>query len=162
MLTSYNARTASVMRMRRALVLIIAVAFLAAGCGEEPPSGNGTGAIQEGFDAPIPADAEAYPILVSSEIIVGENRLLMGVLNGEDAPIGSRDLTVAADFFFIERSSTEPVTSADFSFIETIPGERGLYVAEVDLPDAGAWGAEVTITGDGIDETVKTDRKSVV
>lgn len=109
-----------------------------------------------GFDAPIPADAEAYPILVSSEIVVGTNRLLMGVLNGEDAPIGSAAIDVAADFFFLEDSSTEPVTSADFSFIETIPGERGLYATQVELPEPGRWGAEVSISGDGVSETIRT------
>ncbi|HEV3472491.1 MAG TPA: hypothetical protein VG408_04700, partial [Actinomycetota bacterium] len=131
--------------------------LLSVACGTDEPSGDASGdrAASGGFDEPIPEDVEAYPVLVSSEIVVGDNRFLVGVLNGEDAPIGSPDIDVAADFFFLEESDTDPVTSAEFDFIETVPGKRGLYVAQVILEQAGNWGAEVSITGDGIDERLK-------
>lgn len=141
--------------MLKMLSLLATALLLLAACGSEEPAAMGDGGTSGGFDDPIPADVEAYPVLVSSEIVAGDNRVLIGVLNGEDAPIGSPAIDVAADFFFLDESSTEPVTSADFEFIETVPGERGLYVGHVTFPDPGSWGAEVAITGDGIDERLK-------
>lgn len=145
--------------MRRISLMTVALLFLVA-CGSGEPSigevfDNNGAATSGGFDDPIPADADAYPVLVSSEIVVGENRFLVGVLNGEDAPIGSPEIQVAADFFLLEESSTEPVTSADFEFIETVPGERGLYVSYVTFDEPGKWGAEVAITVNDIDERLK-------
>lgn len=137
--------------MLRCIAALTVALLFAVGCSEQP-SPSDDKAAGAGFDDPIPADAEAYPVLASSEIVVGENRFLIGVLNGEDAPIGSAQIDVAADFFLLDESSTEPVTSADFGFIETVPGERGLYVGHVSFDEPGDWGAEVTITGDGIDE----------
>lgn len=141
--------------MLRKLSLLVVALLLSAACGSEEPGANAGGGPSGGFDDPIPADVDAYPVLVSSEVVVGENRFLIGVLNGEDAPIGSPAIEVAADFFFLDESSNEAVTSADFEFIETVPGERGLYVGYVEFPDPGSWGAEVSITGDGIDERLK-------
>lgn len=141
--------------MLRKLSLFAVALLLSAACGSEDPGARAGGGASGGFDDPIPADVDAYPVLVSSEVVVGENRFLIGVLNGEDAPIGSPAIEVAADFFFLDGSSSEAVRSADFEFIETVPGERGLYVGHVEFPDPGSWGAEVSITGDGIDERLK-------
>lgn len=141
--------------MLRKLSLLATALLLLAACGSEEPSAMDDGKPSGSFDDPIPADVEAYPVLVSSEIVVGDNRVLIGVLNGEDAPIGSPEIAVAADFFYLEESRTDAVTSSDFEFIETVPGERGLYVGHVAFPDSGSWGAEVSITGDGIDEHLK-------
>ncbi|MDQ3962537.1 MAG: hypothetical protein M3277_01245 [Actinomycetota bacterium] len=145
--------------MLKPLALAAVLMFLVACGSDEPNVGSGSEATGSGaagdFDEPIPADVEAYPILVSSEIVAGDNRFLVGVLNGEDAPIGSLQIDVEADFFFLESSDTESVTSARFDFIETVPGERGLYVGHVTFDEPGSWGAEVSITGDGIDERLK-------
>ena len=133
------------------------VLVLAAACGTGMDSNSGRDTVgpdmSGSFDAPIPADAEAYPVLVSSEVVTGENRFLIGVFNNEDAPIGSPEIDVAADFFLLAESDSDPAASADFRFIETIPNERGLYVGTVAFSEPGEWGAEVAISGDGIDES---------
>ena len=119
-------------------------------------------------DAPSEPDAEAtgsrfgsvftdekvYPVFASSEIVVGENRVLVGLLDENDAPIGSRDILMQVRFFDLDESETEPVFEKSMEFIETIPGERGLYMTRAEFDSAGSWGAEVTIRGDGLDETV--------
>ncbi len=138
------------------------LALMFAACGDEAPPTEPSGDASGGFDAPVPSDADAYPVIASSEHVVGENRFLVGVLNDEDAPIGSPAIEVAADFFFIEESSSEPVTSIDFDFIRTIPGQRGLYVGYVTFDRPGKWGAEVSIIGDGIDEAIRTNSFEVV
>lgn len=106
------------------------------------------------FEQP-PTDAEAYPVFVSSELAVGENRFLLGLLDDGDAPIGDPSIDVSVAFYDLETSATKPVDETPMDFLESIPGERGLYVTEATFDHAGKWGAEVTITGPGLDESVK-------
>jgi hypothetical protein len=117
----------------------------------------------DGDDAPVTgadrfdqafAGAPAYPLFVSSEIVVGRNRFLVGLLNEEDAPIGSPEIEMHIDFFDLERSAEEPVFSADPTFAWINEPFQGLYVAEVTFDSAGKWGAEVTVSGDGLEETI--------
>lgn len=117
---------------------------------EGPTQGAGAEAFDQAYE-----DVEAYPIFVSSEIVVGRNRFLVGLLDADDAPIGSPDISVAIDFFDLEASAERPAFSEDTSFVYTVPGERGLYVAYPSFDRPGKWGAEVSISGEGIDEKVK-------
>jgi hypothetical protein len=94
-------------------------------------------------------------VFASSEVVVGENRFLVGLLDSNDAPIGSADIEMHITFYDLGESETEPVFDTDMRFIETIPGERGLYMTNATFDSAGRWGAEVAVTGDGLDETVK-------
>lgn len=144
---------------RLAAIALLAILLLAAcGSGGSDESDAPGVAMPEAtsFDAPIGSDVKAYPVVVSAEIVVGKNRFLVGLLNDEDAPIGSPDIELRARFFDLDASATEPATEAELGYIETIPGERGLYVGHVTFDSAGRWGAEVDISGDGIDETVRT------
>ena len=131
--------------------------LLLASCGltadDTPTAARGENV--DPFSQPF-KDAEAYPVIASSEIVVGRNRLLVGLLNDQDAPIGSPRIRMSIDFFDLERSTSEPVTSADMGFIWVDKPYRGLYKQTVSFPSAGRWGAEVTIEGDGIDETLKS------
>lgn len=143
---------------RRLVSVAGALLLLLAGCGsdgESPSSQTGSeGETASSFDEPYD-DVAAYPVFASSEIVVGDNRFLVGLLDSDDAPIGSPDIEVAIDFYDLEESESEPVSHADTRWLYTMPGERGLYVAYVQFDHAGKWGAEVTISGDGLDETVR-------
>jgi len=141
---------------KRVIVSLLALGLLAAACAQEPSRTDGDATEAGSFEGPVPTDAEAYPIVVSSEIVVGSNRFLVGLLDHQDAPIGSPEISVGARFFDLERSEEEPVSETELSYLEMIPGERGLYVATVEFDAAGKWGAEMDITGDGIDETIRT------
>lgn len=140
------------MKPRVVSLLLVAVIGLAACGGDEPtsPAAEPTGSKFGGAFA----DAEAYPVFASSEIVVGENRFLVGLLDSNDAPIGSPDIQMHIEFYDLAISDTEPVFGKDMEFIETIPGGRGLYKTTTEFDSAGQWGAEVTVTGDGLDETV--------
>jgi hypothetical protein len=120
------------------------------GSGPSEPSAKKTGSR---FDQSF-TDAKAYPVFASSEVVVGQNRFLVGLLDDNDAPIGSADIAMHIDFFDRAKSETKPVFGKDMKFIETIPGQRGLYVTTADFDTKGRWGAEVTVTGPGLDETV--------
>lgn len=140
------------MKTRLIALLVIALVALAA-CGGEDPSESSDEGTGSRFGGAF-ADAEAYPVFASSEVVVGENRFLVGLLDSNDAPIGSPDIAMHIEFYDLAESETEPVFGTDLEFIETIPGGRGLYMTMAEFDSAGTWGAEVSVTGDGLDETV--------
>lgn len=148
--------------MPRKIALLVAMSLLFAACGGNGGSEASDDSSPASFDAPF-SGVKAYPVFASSEIVVGENRFLVGILNEDDAPIGSKEIEVSLEFYEMATSESDPVFSAETEFLETVPGERGLYLALVTFPRAGKWGAEVKITGEGLDESVKagfTVRKS--
>lgn len=149
-----SGRAASLRLMMRSrwIPFVLALGLLAAcggdGAGPAPGASDGSR-----FGGPF-ADAKAYPVFASSEVVVGENRFLVGLLDENDAPIGSDDISMHIAFYDLAESETEPVFERDMEFIETIPGERGLYKTTAEFDAAGQWGAEVSVTGDSLDETV--------
>ncbi|MGH2753502.1 MAG: TlpA family protein disulfide reductase [Actinomycetota bacterium] len=145
------------MPAKRSLVaLSVLLALVGAACGSSDGSDP---AAQESADANFSddlSDAEVYPIFISSEIVVGENRFLVGLLDENDAPIGDPDVKVDIAFFDLERSSEQPAFETDtrFTWIDEDAG-RGVWVAYPEFSRAGNWGAEVRISGGGYDENVK-------
>jgi hypothetical protein len=91
---------------------------------------------------------------VSSELTVGSNRFIIGLLDSNDAPVNNPDIEVNVDFFNLAESETEPATSSSFDFVESVPGQRGVYVGNVEFSAAGEWGAEVGLSGGGADENL--------
>lgn len=149
--------------MKRMLVTCMLVpALLLAACGGGDEGGSVTGAdcrqrIEDStFTAAVPEDAQAYGLVVNSDLSVGSNRLLVGVLNDADAPIGSPEMDVSMKLFDICRSTEEPVASTDTEFIWTIEPVQGVFVGSAEFAREGKYGAEISIRGGGVDETVRT------
>jgi hypothetical protein len=143
------------MKVISALVCIL----LVTGCASSERSGDGgqSGTAPKGaaaFSQPF-TDVKAYPVFASSEIVVGQNRFLVGLLDDNDAPIGSPKIEMDIAFFDLDESATEPVGHTGMRFIWIERPYVGLYGAQVRFDDAGEWGAEVTIRGAGIEEQVK-------
>jgi hypothetical protein len=145
---------------KRFLALLACAALLFAACGENGDDGDGQGADGQGSDAQSKdfeqsfGDAEVYPVFVSSELTVGSNRFIIGLLDSNDAPVNNPDIDVSADFYDLAQSDSEAAASADFEYIESVPGKRGVYVSTVDFSAAGEWGAEVDLSGGGVDENL--------
>ncbi len=141
---------------KRWIVLLLALCLALAACGggdsEDEGDDSDEASQEEEFGGPV-GDVEAYPVFVTSEVVVGPNRFLVGLLDGNDAPLSSPDIEVGIDFFDLKESKKEPVFSTDTEFLR-IDEARGLYKANVEFPRAGMWGAAVTIEGEGIDERV--------
>jgi hypothetical protein len=138
------------------LSVFAALAMTAGACGgesggvESPAAAN----TPDAFNTPY-KDAKAFPVFISSEIVVGENRFLVGLLDENDAPIGVPAIDVRISFFDLREGSAEPTSQKDMGFIWTIPGERGVYVTNAAFDHPGEWGAEVSIEGKGIDERLR-------
>lgn len=150
------------MRRKALVVLVLSVLVLTA-CGsdgDDDSSGSGStddAAVEPGDFATPFGGAEVYPVLASSEVTVGENRFLIGLLDSNDAPTGSPDISVEVSFYDLEASGSEPVSTETAEFVYIVKEQnRGLYVAHPTFERAGEWGAEFSITGDGIDETLRT------
>ncbi|MFP5297873.1 MAG: hypothetical protein ACLGHL_02670 [Actinomycetota bacterium] len=146
----------------RTLVLLLASILVLAACGSDDadtPAGGSEGEAKvspDDFSTPF-GGAEVYPVLASSEITVGQNRFLIGLLDSNDAPTGSPEISVEVSFYDLEASEAEPVGTETAEFIYIVKEQkRGLYVAHPSFERAGEWGAEFSITGDGIDETLRT------
>ncbi len=145
------------------VIATLVCALLMAGCASSgTPGGSGDGgesaaARTKGaaaFGQPF-TDVKAYPVFASSEIVVGQNRFLVGLLDDHDAPIGSPKIDMDINFFDLDESATEPVGHTGMRFIWIDKPYVGLYGAQVSFDEAGKWGAEVSIRGAGIDEQVK-------
>ncbi len=152
-------RLRSVHKTKVAL-LVLVVALIASACGDErgAPDGAEAGARDDwaaSFERPF-TGADAYPLIANSEIVVGRNRMLVGLLDDRDRPIGSPRIDVDLDFFHLERRTSKPVSSTATRFVWTIEPTQGIYVGEGRFDSPGKWGAVVTITGEGMDEKLKT------
>lgn len=118
--------------MRRASFALLVVAVVAS-CGG-------------GSSAPT---SPYIPVLVSSELAVGENRFLVSVLNRDNTVAASPDLAVKVSFFDLSASRDKPAFQADTSFAYSIPNERGIYISKATFTKAGDWKAEVAATKAG-------------
>jgi hypothetical protein len=104
------------------------------------------------------------PSLISSEAVVGRDRVLFGILDSTGAKtIAGPDLKVTVGFRETPLDTASPGTSpalavippAPAEFIWAIPDERGVYHVDVDFPKAGDWTADFrTSGGDLPDKTV--------
>jgi hypothetical protein len=140
----------------RVTALVLVAVWTALACSragnpeDAPSSADPAAAFRQSY-----ADVQAYPVFVSSELVTGPNRFLLGLLDANDAPIGDPGINVEVAFFDLEESATKPASRSKMDFLWAVPGERGLYVTKASFDEPGEWGAEVTMTGEGIDVSVK-------
>ncbi len=133
-------------KITAALVALAAPAVIAAAC---TGGGDDAGAVS--------------PIIVNSELAVGQNRLMIGILSEENEEITGAE--VALRFFKLdgdrrelrEEAQATPIaiektythTHEDGTVETHGAGESGVYIANVQFDEAGAWGVEVTTTVGG-------------
>jgi len=142
------------MRTHRIVFVALALLLLSACGGDtDEPGGQASGSQDRDFQQSF-VDAEVYPVFVSSELTVGSNRFIIGLLDSNDAPVNNPDIEVSVDFFALAESESEPATRADFEYVESVPGKRGVYVGNVEFSAEGEWGAEVALSGGGVDENL--------
>jgi hypothetical protein len=133
---------------RRGALAFGAAALLGAACRAAPTPVPPT--------APSTTKQDGWtPILPSSDLAVGPNRFLYAVLDERSRPI--RDAKVHLRFFDLSAEEGVPVAEADAPFRGQGLGEKGVYVARVSLPKAGAWGVEAQIERpDGTKKALRT------
>ena len=148
--------------------LAIAIAACTASGGSSPTSGgspatspgpSGSAAAADCATAPKPSDMSAWgppktaptllPVLVSNFVACGKSRLLFLYLDGQNNVKSAPDRTLKAAFYDLGKDPGKPAATADGEFMWTIENERGMYAVNVELPEAGTWGVELTTEAPG-------------
>jgi hypothetical protein len=88
-----------------------------------PPSGSAAG-------------GGIYPVMVSSELVVGENRVLFSFQDASGKPIAAPDRTVELSFTGPDGKTVAPDKSV---FVWSIQDAVGIYVTHATFPVAGQW-----------------------
>jgi len=128
------------MHPRLVLAIGVAISVLGACSNAASPSPSLVGG----------GSASVIPVLVSSEIVVGSNRVLFSFLGADtNAPAAAPDRTASFAFFAADRPTGPPSATAEGRFVWGIEGERGLYVVLATFPTAGDWIAEVATSAPG-------------
>jgi hypothetical protein len=126
--------------MRRTpLLLALAATLLVAACGS---SAGGTAAPSVAGPAPSTsaASASVIPVIVSTRQVTGPNRFVFSFLDPKtNLPAASPDRT--ASVAFIAPGQTQPGPATEAEFVWAIEGERGDYVANVELGPPGDYKA---------------------
>ena len=126
--------------------LILTLSLLLVACGQSSTAGSGPNSSNVGA-APTAAAATLTPILAGSEMVVGQNRLPIGVVKS-GTPINDPNLKLHLRFFYLEGPETEQTkvrSEADAVYRgQGLP--FGLYVAYPTFDKAGTWGIEAQMS----------------
>ena len=136
-----------------ALVFLAALAVIAAACSSGGGDGSPSASTPE-----TTTTLGVSPVIVNSELVVGENRFMIGLLSSENEEIVGA--AVAFRFFKLdgdqkelrEEAQATPIalektythTHEDGTVETHEAGESGVYVAAVRFDEPGQWGVEVT------------------
>ena len=141
--------------------VLVFIAFAAVACGSPAPSKapSASSAAAICGSAPDPGSSPGWgvqattptlvPELVSSGITCGKARILFLFLDDANRVASAPDRTAKVAFYNLGRDPNKAVATVDGAFVWTIKDSRGMYVLDVDLPEAGTWGAEFTTQAPG-------------
>ncbi|MDQ3964743.1 MAG: hypothetical protein M3277_12665 [Actinomycetota bacterium] len=136
--------------MTRTHAVALVAALLIAGCASSEPAED---EVATSKGAPTPGQ-EIFPVVASSERVVGENRFQIGLLDTNDAPIRSPKTTLHVGF--VGPGDEAPSSTSTMKFVWTIKPVQGLWVGEATFDEAGQWEAVIDVQGGGYDATVGT------
>lgn len=166
------------MTPRRLLVVLAAVAVLAVACS---PTGGASPSEAACAATPEPASdvvttwsgsqtPTVFPSIIDpgGSLACGPNRMMFSFVDAQGVPVAGPDRTVSLELFDLGRDPVSPAVTTEATFIWAIEGQVGVYVANVEFPTSGLWGAAFTTTvADTAAETVRVafdvrERRSVV
>ena len=127
-----------------AVMAALVVSACSGGADDEVPTNKG---------APSPGQ-DVFPVVASSEIVVGDNRLQIGLLDKNDAPIRSPKVKLQIDF--VAPGDETPSETTTMSFLWTIKPLQGLWVGEATFDRPGQWEGIITVHAGGSATSVRT------
>ncbi len=149
------------------IALALLVAAAASACSSTTAGASAGAAASPGASgasaacptAPEPTSMEGWqgaaqtptviPYLISNQVTCGRTRIMFSLLDKDNRPAAAPDRPLSIAFYDLGKDPSTPVTKVDGTFIWAIEGERGVYAADVDLPEAGTWGLEFTTSAPG-------------
>jgi len=150
-----------------AALLLVLAACSAGGAATTTPSGSAAAGACATTPAPASdavttwagkQDPSIFPQIINpaGTIACGPTRFMFSFLDAQNVPVASPDRTVKVALYDLGADTSAPVTTADATFIWAIEDAVGIYVADVDLPTAGQWGAEFqTAKAGGAPESIR-------
>jgi hypothetical protein len=136
--------------MKRAIAAVMVASLAAAGCSRSGSSGRDA---PPDRGAPTPGQ-QLVPVVASSEIVVGENRLQIGLIDRNDAPVREPDVSLEVGFLGPGDEAASARTT--MSFVWTIKPLQGLWVGNVRIDEPGEWEAVIDVAGAGYDTSMRT------
>jgi hypothetical protein len=141
----------------RSLISFAFVAVLVAACGAAggaptpAPKTAGPG----GYAGWPPNTAsDLIPIPISSELVVGQNRMLINLVTQQNEPLASPTRPVQIKLYNLASDPAVAKVDTPGIYLPTIEGRPGLYRANVAFDAAGDWGLEtITTEADGSHRT---------
>ncbi len=82
----------------------------------------------------------------SSDLAVGSNRVVFGVLDDEAGPVGDAEVMVSTFFLTADGGQEGPVETMDALFREWPVTPRGVFTAELNFDRPGEWGIGAVVT----------------
>jgi hypothetical protein len=139
-------------------ILALAALMLLAACGQPSTGNDSFGAVAnqpqdhasgDHSQAAPSAAASIVPVLATSELVVGPNRLALGILQ-DNVPIEDADQTdVHVRFFRLNGNQATPAGEEDAVYYGEGLGDRGTFIVHPTFDAPGAWGMEVETTRPG-------------
>ena len=143
-----------------ALTLVLVACSGGSTSSQNPPASSGSGgsgspdalcsranppaSLPDAWD-PASQTPSVVPLIVTNRIVCGEARIVFLFLDGQQRVVSSPDRTASFAFYNLGQDAEQPAVPAqDAEFVWAIPDERGMYVVNAELPEAGVWGAEIT------------------
>jgi hypothetical protein len=109
-------------------------------------------ACSSGSDDPVISDEqqaggpEFSAVIITTDMAVGQNRLVFGVIDREFMPVSAEDPDVSVYLLIPNQDTREIKDTVKASFISWPTSSNGIFVANVDLDTAGFYEIDVTST----------------
>jgi len=136
--------------VRRIIWTAVLMTLIGSACSAAPEAKD---QVPTSKGAPTPGQ-DVFPVIASSEIVVGDNRLQIGLIDTNDAPVRSPKTTLQVAF--VGPGDREPSSETTMSFLWTIKPVQGLWVEEATFDRPGEWEAAINVVGGGYDANVRT------
>jgi hypothetical protein len=129
---------------RLCLAALVAVILLVAACGSNPSPSSPATATPSGSGR-----LDVLPTIVSQELGVGPDRILVSVTDATGKPAGSPDRKISVAF---RGPGGATIAASPTTFIWALEGSIGVYVLHATFPAAGQWTADFTTSAPGSPE----------
>src|SRR4051812_24494243 len=97
---------------------------------------------------PKPEGNGIVALQASSELALGRNRFALGIVDAHNQPVTSGTLQI--EFFKLKKDGTAEKRAESAAIFRSVGGQsKGVWVAPVELGEAGQWGAQAALTQPG-------------
>jgi peroxiredoxin len=126
-----------------------AAASLLIACQSSAPTAPAPNAAPTAANPLVKPRASGAPLTAvqaSSEIAVGRNRFALGLIDDRNQPVTAGSVNL--EFFKLQSNGQAEKRADSPAVFRSVGGEsKGIWVAPTSFPEAGPWGAQVTLDG---------------